>query len=121
MIYQPEKDSYLLQKVLKENILNKKISVLEIGIGSGIQLETLKELGIKNIQGVDINPEAVEHCKNLGFNCFESNLFENVKGKFDLILFNPPYLPEDKREDEESRLATTGGKKGSEIINKFLC
>ena len=49
-----------------------------------------------------------------------SNLFSKVKSKFDLILFNPPYLPEDKREDKESALATTGGKKGDEIILKFL-
>jgi methylase of polypeptide subunit release factors len=37
-----------------------------------------------------------------------------------LIAFNPPYLPEDKREDKESALTTTGGKRGDEIIVKFL-
>jgi len=37
-----------------------------------------------------------------------------------LIIFNPPYLPEDSQEPESSRTATTGGKKGSEIINRFL-
>ena len=40
--------------------------------------------------------------------------------KFDLIIFNPPYLPEDKREPEDSKLATTGGKKGDEILKRFL-
>ena len=39
------------------------------------------------------------------------------KNKFDLILFNPPYLPEDKF---DKGLDTTGGKNGSEVINKFL-
>jgi len=47
-------------------------------------------------------------------------LFEKIKSKFPLIIFNPPYLPEDSQEPKESRIATTGGKKGSEIINKFL-
>ena len=40
--------------------------------------------------------------------------------RYDLIIFNPPYLPEDKRESRESKIATTGGKNGSEIINNFL-
>ena len=39
---------------------------------------------------------------------------------FDLIIFNPPYLPKDEREDEESALSTTGGVKGYEVTEKFL-
>jgi release factor glutamine methyltransferase len=95
---------------------------LEIGSGSGIQLKALLNSGIKkqNIFACDINPNAVRHCKKLGFNCIMSNLFKNIKGKYDLIIFNPPYLPKDKLEDKESRLATTGGRRGGEIINQFL-
>jgi len=47
-------------------------------------------------------------------------LFEGVKGKFDVIIFNPPYLPMDEKEPKDSRTATTGGKKGNELIIKFL-
>ena len=119
-IYQPEEDSYLMQKILEEYIEDKEIKVLEIGVGSGIQLKTLKKLKIQNIFGVDINQEAVKHCKKLGFNCKRSNLFSKVKEKYNLVIFNPPYLPEDKREPKESKTVTTGGKNGSEIINKFL-
>ena len=50
----------------------------------------------------------------------KSDLFSNVKGKFDLVVFNPPYLPMDKREDKASALNTSGGKKGDEIIIRFL-
>ena len=46
--------------------------------------------------------------------------FLDIKEKFNLIIFNPPYLPEDSREPKYSQIATTGGKKGSEITNKFL-
>ncbi len=119
-IYLPLDDSYLLSETLKKQIKNLDIKFLEIGIGSGIQLQTAKHLGIKNIFGADINLDAVKHCKSLGFDCIQSDLFENIKGKFDIIAFNPPYLPLDKREPKSSQLATTGGKKGSEIINKFL-
>ena len=128
LIYSPEEDSYLLEEVLIKELPkmlkeNSNLKFLEIGIGSGIQLEAAKKVGIKNenIFGVDVNIDAVKHCNNLGFNCFESDLFENVQGKFDVVAFNPPYLPEDKEiEDAESKLITTGGKTGSEIINKFL-
>jgi len=37
-----------------------------------------------------------------------------------LIIFNPPYLPEDSREPEDSKLITTGGKKGYELIERFF-
>ena len=47
-------------------------------------------------------------------------MFENIKGKFDLIIFNPPYLPYDPDEDYETSLITKGGIKGYEIIERFL-
>jgi predicted Ser/Thr protein kinase len=50
----------------------------------------------------------------------ESDLFQNLKDKYQLIIFNPPYLPADKKEDAESALITTGGKHGYEVIEKFL-
>ena len=40
--------------------------------------------------------------------------------KFDIIIFNPPYLPLDEKEPEDSQIATTGGKKGNEFTIKFL-
>jgi len=119
-IYKPAEDSHLLVDTLKKYIKNKNVKALEIGIGSGIQLQTLRDLGIKNIFGVDINKNAVKHCKKLGFNCMPSDLFNFVEGKYDLIVFNPPYLPENRKEPKSSKIATTGGKLGSEIINKFL-
>lgn len=121
-IYQPEEDSYLLSEILRKLKINKNSRVLDMGAGTGIQTQTLVYLGIKkeNILCADINKEAVDYCKKLGFNSIKSNLFENIKDKFDIIIFNPPYLPRDKNEPKFSQLATTGGKKGSEIINKFL-
>jgi len=126
-IYSPEEDSFLLLSTLKDEIpkiiiKNKNLKVLEIGSGSGVQLKALLEVGIKNknILACDINSDAIRHCKKLGFNCIQSNLFENISGKYNLIIFNPPYLPEDSAEPKDSAIATTGGKKGGEIINLFL-
>jgi release factor glutamine methyltransferase len=126
-IYQPSEDSYLLSEILKQELpklleKNEDLRFFEIGAGSGIHLETALNAGVKreNIFSSDINKEAVDHCSLLGFNCIPSDLFENIGGKFDVIIFNPPYLPEDKDEPEDSKLATTGGVKGSEITNEFI-
>ena len=128
LIYSPEEDSYLLEKVILEKLPIKvkedpNLTFLEIGSGSGIQLNAAEKAGVKkeNIFGVDLNIDAVKHCQGLGFNSMKSNLFDKVKERFDIIVFNPPYLPEDENsEDEESKLITTGGKEGSEVINNFL-
>ncbi len=126
-IYPPAEDSYLLNRVLEQELPhllkeNPCLKFLEIGCGSGIQLQKAFSLGVKkeNILAADINPEAVLHCRALGFRCVLSDLFENVEGRFDLIVFNPPYLPDDKREPLFSKLATTGGTLGGEVITKFL-
>lgn len=126
-IYSPAEDSFLLSSVIQEKVSklvekNPEVKILEVGAGSGVQLKVLLTLGIKkkNIFSCDINLQAVKHCKKLGFNCVYSDLFENIRGKYDLIIFNPPYLPENPDEPKDSQIATTGGKKGSEIINEFL-
>src|SRR4030043_201267 len=128
MIYQPAEDSFLMSQILKEKLPqllteNPDLKFLEIGAGSGIHLETAKNLGIKkeNIFSSDIDKKSVSHCTLLGFNCIHSDLFDKIPNqKFDIIIFNPPYLPEDAREPKDSKLATTGGKKGNEIILRFL-
>ncbi len=126
-IYQPEEDSYLISEVLKKELpkilkFNHELNFLEIGIGSGINLKAALKSGIKkeNILGTDINEEAVNHCINLGFDCIKSDLFDKVNGKFNVIAFNPPYLPEDEKEPVDSRRETTGGEKGNELTIKFI-
>jgi release factor glutamine methyltransferase len=151
MIYDPEEDSFLLQKFVKKY---SKGLVLDMGTGSGIQAVTASENADKVI-GLDISKEVIKYCKkniktkNIEF--FKSNLFEvfeekfffydkienkieiydkkQVEGrekrrtlaqkqiKFDVITFNPPYLPQELQERDE-RLE--GGKKGYEVIEKFL-
>jgi len=120
LIYEPREDSELMFETLIKRIKNKSFKILEVGVGSGYLLEKLKEEGFTNLSGCDKNPEAVNFCKNKGLDVFFSNLFSKVDDKFEIIFFNPPYLPENKVEDEESKIATTGGKKGSEVINNFL-
>jgi len=115
MIYEPREDSCLLEKHVKKLAVGR---TLDMGAGSGIQALAAKKAA--SVLASDINPEAVDFVRQKCINAVVSDLFENIEGAFDTIIFNPPYLPEDEHEDRESRLCTTGGKEGSEILNKFL-
>lgn len=122
MIYEPEEDSYLIKKYIKGYIKNKQTKVLDMGTGSCILAEEAQKYS-GNVLAVDINPEVKEIAKKKHINFIESNLFENKKlktEKFDLILFNPPYLPELENEPEELATITTGGKEGHELLEQFL-
>lgn len=119
-IYQPAEDSYFLSSVLSSICKNK--SVLDMGSGSGILAQTALKNKASNVLAIDINPEAIKFLKSRSIPSLKSNLFSTLpkKEKFDIIVFNPPYLPQDKRESKESQLVTTGGKQGDEIILRFL-
>ncbi|AAB98930.1 TPA: methyltransferase [Methanocaldococcus jannaschii] len=124
-VYEPAEDSILLLKNLVD-VKNK--DVLEIGVGTGLISIACAKKGAKKIVGVDINPYAVKLAKenaklnNVNISFFESDLFENVTGKFDVILFNPPYLPtsEDEKIDSYLNFAFDGGKDGREILDRFI-
>lgn len=125
-VYEPSDDSYLLA----ENLMIKKgDEVLEIGTGSGIVAINASTLA-KLVIATDINYDALKLAeKNVKINeiknidlCF-GNLFEPVKNKkFDLILFNPPYLPTEKDDILEDDLnhAFDGGIDGMKVITPFI-
>lgn len=119
-VYEPAEDTELILEYLEELDLEGK-KLLEIGTGSGAIAVKAAELGAK-VTATDINPEALEHAKeraeDLEIEFVESDLFENVEGEFDFIVFNPPYLPgEEDIGDEE---IWRGGEKGVEITRDFL-
>lgn len=128
-LYQPAEDSFLLQKHVKRCAKGK---VLDMGTGTGIQaLTASQKKNVTSVIGIDLNPSAVSYCqkyvqpKSRKLSFLRSDLFLSLPSSFhqpafDTIIFNPPYLPEDKQEPKESSLATTGGKRGYEILERFF-
>ena len=147
-VYEPAEDSFLLiDSILNELVQlkfdkNKKITSIELGCGSGLVsccfISKLKELNYLNLEHycVDINKDAANLTYNLlkhynldnNVNVIEGDLFNNFdnNNKFDIIIFNPPYVTTDTEEYERALkekdiyAAWAGGKKGSETINKFV-
>lgn len=118
MIYEPREDSYLFKEYIEGlNLEGRKC--LDIGTGSGILARVMIESGAKKVIAADINPEASMEVPEKA-NFVESDLFENVERDFDLIVFNPPYLPEDQDEGLEGKEAWKGGEKGTEVTERFL-
>jgi release factor glutamine methyltransferase len=123
MVYEPAEDSFLIQKEVKRFARGK---VLDMGTGSGILAATAAELKkVKSVLAVDIKKDTVDYCrdhiKNRKVSFIVSDFFSKVpKQKFDTIIFNPPYLPEQKGEGWELATEVAGGKHGYEIIGRFL-
>ena len=125
-VYVPAEDSYLLAENLE---IKEGQSVLEIGTGSGIVAMYASRLTDK-ITVSDINFDACELArKNFEANNIENieilfgNMFEPVeKRKFDVILFNTPYLPTEEGEflDDTINYAFDGGLNGRKVIDLFL-
>src|SRR3989338_11017070 len=120
-IYEPAEDSFLLEKAVKQHARG---SVLDMGTGSGIQAVAAAEKPeVRGVIAVDIQPEAIEHCKtaiqNKKITFLQSDLFSSIKKGtlFDTIIFNPPYLPADEKDPHP---ALDGGRKGYETLQRFF-
>lgn len=112
-VYPPGEDSFLILKYIK-NYVNSKDIVLDMCTGSGILAREAAKYS-KKVFACDINPKAAFSGKNIEF--IESDLFSNIARKFDLIICNPPYLPNDP---EIADIALDGGEKGYEFTERFL-
>ncbi|MEN6592065.1 MAG: HemK2/MTQ2 family protein methyltransferase [Methanobacterium sp.] len=125
-VYEPAEDTFLLADNLEVERMSR---ALEIGTGTGL-IAILASRKARMVIATDINPHALDcTLKNIIANkaynveLRKGDLFEPVKDeKFDLILFNTPYLPtsEDEIVNGELDAAWNGGPNGREVIDRFL-
>jgi release factor glutamine methyltransferase len=128
-------------EIIVDQVLNiykkkNKINFLDIGVGSGcIMLSILKERKDFSATGIDISNHALKICDinayKLGvknrIKLFKSDIDKFSKGKYDLIISNPPYI---KKLDLkylvrdvvnfEPKLALDGGLNGTSEIRKVI-
>ncbi len=120
-----------LQIIEQSDITN---NILDLCTGSGALGIALKHTIPKiNITCSDISLEAVKICRKnsiaiLGkeIKVIQSDLFENVDDKFDLIITNPPYLTSQETMEmmgkgwKEPGMALDGGTDGLDFIKKII-
>lgn len=126
LVYIPSDDTFLLAENLE---IKEGQSVLEIGTGSGL-VSMYASLLTDNVTATDINYNALELAeKNFKLNNIATirlefgDLFEPIKNeKFDVILFNTPYLPTDSEDiiNDDLNYAFDGGLDGRNVIERFL-
>lgn len=128
LIPQPDTETLVLQAIKRiKQYENNNIKVLDLCTGSGaIAISLAKEFENKNVQvyASDISSKALEVAKknamqnNVQINFINSNMFESIKEKFDIIVSNPPYIETkvinklSKDVQSEPYIALDGGEDG---------
>lgn len=130
----PRQDTELSIDVLLDIIKNNKINnMLEIGCGTGIVSITIDLESDIDVTGLDISPQAIKNTTinknkfNSNIKIIESDLFDKVNDKFDIIYSNPPYIKTKEIEnlqvevrEHEPRLALDGGEDGLVFYRKIV-
>ena len=124
---------YLVEKTIKyvKKYLKEPIKIIDLGTGSGAISISLKTKLNCEVDGIDISLKALNVAKenaklnNVEINFYQSDMLENVKGKYDLIISNPPYISYDEKvekivKENEPNIALFAKNEGLEFYEKIL-
>jgi len=118
--YEPREDSFLMLEALAELSL-RGVHLLDMGTGSGILAAYCAKRGAE-VTASDIDVDAIKALElttdrlGMSIKLVACDLFSKIDGSFDVIVFNPPYLPSPTIRDR----TIDGGERGVETINRFL-
>lgn len=124
----------LVENTIKyiEKYFNYPVDIIDLGTGSGVIGLTLeKKVNTNNVDLVDISKEALEVTKinkdnlNSKANLIESDFFNNINNRYDVIISNPPYIKDDEEiedivKNNEPHLALYAGSEGLDCYEKIL-
>ena len=123
-VYRPAEDSELLLRHARSRFRG---AVLDMGTGSGfLAIEAALDPKVDRVVAVDVDPEALASARRgaegagvlVDIEFVLGDLFKGLEGEmYDLIVFNPPYLPSEGDADEPS---WSGGSVGNEVMLRFL-
>ncbi|MFC6835775.1 HemK2/MTQ2 family protein methyltransferase [Halomarina ordinaria] len=121
-VYQPAEDSDLLARAVAER-LDGDERLLDVGTGSGYVAATVADETGCDAVGVDLSPLAVRAARERGVPVVRGDLLAPFRdGAFDVVAFNPPYLPTDPDAewDDWMEHALSGGADGRRLVDPFL-
>ena len=134
MVPRPETEE-LVELLLQSTVHDPPSSILDVGTGSGvIALSLAAKFPEARIHAVDLSEEGLElareNAEQLGLSArvdfAKSDLLKNVRGKFDLIVANLPYISSQDRHLlsrevlHDSEVALFGGVHGDELIRELI-
>ena len=126
LIPQPDTE-ILVEKAIEETKKIENVEILDMCTGSGcIGISIAKNIENAKVTLVDISENVIEIAKKNALRnkvesqltFIQSNMFEKVEKKFDIIVSNPPYIKTDvipkldKQVQNEPHIALDGGKDG---------
>lgn len=121
-VYNPGDDSYLILQAI-EVVAGERF--LDMGCGAGLIAIHAAKAGA-DVVAADINPHAVDctrrnaHKNDVRLEVVRSDLFEKVRGDFDVIAFNPPYLAVEETTTSWIERSWSGGQDGADVAGPFL-
>ncbi|XP_060516555.1 methyltransferase N6AMT1 [Cylas formicarius] len=133
-VYHPAEDTFLFLDALEEELnfiqhLNPTM-ICEVGSGSGLIVTALATILKYSCAyfSTDINFQAclatmkTASMNDVFINSVNMNLLTCFKAQFDMIMFNPPYVPTDSSEVVGNGInrSWAGGSLGREVLDKFL-
>lgn len=110
-VYPPSEDTELLIGALAQERPSGWWA--DVGTGSGAVADAMRKRGAR-VVATDLNPHAALDVRG--------DLLSALKGPFDLVAFNAPYLPSSEEERVEGWLdhAFHGGEGGVEVSERFV-